>query len=79
MESLCWAPDGRWLLFSLPARDRSRLRVASLDGKIQDLGDAPIDGQDPQWTQNPRVLAAALAPAPTPFPTPGPTGRTLVP
>ena len=78
VESLCWAPDGRWLLFGLTTRDGSRLRVASLDGKVQDLGDGPIDGQHPQWTQNPRALAA-LAPSPMPFPNPGPLGRTLVP
>jgi TolB protein len=78
VESLCWAPDGRWLLFDLAARGGSRLRVASLDGKVQDLGDGPIDGQHPQWVQNPRALAA-LTPSPTPFPNPGPLGRTLVP
>lgn len=78
VESLCWAPDGRWLLFGLTARGGSRLRVASLDGKVQDLGDDPIDGQDPQWAQNPRALAA-LAPSPTSLPNPGPPGRNLVP
>lgn len=75
--SLCWAPDGRWLLYGLSGRAGSRLRIASLDGKVKDLGDGLANGQDPQWTLNPRVQAP-LAQL-TPFPGQVPSGRPLVP
>jgi TolB protein len=58
VESLCWAPDGRWLLLTLKGRNGSRLRIAGLDGKIQDLSDGLGGGQFPQWTQNPVPFAS---------------------
>jgi TolB protein len=76
VESLCWAPDGRWLVLGLKTRTGSRLRVAGLDGKFQDLADSQGGGQFPQWTQNPRVLAAIN---PANFPGPAPMGPTSVP
>jgi TolB protein len=78
VDALCWAPDGRWLLFGLAARDGSRLRVAGPDGRVQDLGDGAVGGTQPQWTQNPRAMAALTTPSPNPFQNPGPAGRTLV-
>jgi Tol biopolymer transport system component len=54
--SLCWAPDGRSLLVGLQAGGATRLRVAAMDGKLQDLG--LEDGLWPQWVRNP---APALA------------------
>lgn len=49
--SLCWAPDGRSLLLGLQAGGASRLRIAALDGRTEDLG--LEGGQWPQWVRNP--------------------------
>jgi TolB protein len=56
--SLCWAPDGRSLLLGVQAGGATRLRVAALDGKSQDLG--LEDGQWPQWVRNPAPAARSL-------------------
>ncbi len=80
VESLCWSPDGRWLLLGLKTGTGPRLRLAGLDGKCQDLGDGPGDAQFPQWTLNP-VAGSSLAEAKVPpsLPGPAPLGSTLVP
>jgi TolB protein len=52
VASLCWAPDARSLLLGLAAGAGTRLRIASLDGKLQELGANLDGGQTPQWVQN---------------------------
>jgi TolB protein len=56
--SLCWAPDGRSLLVGLQADGATRLGVAAMDGKLQDLG--LEDGQWPQWVRNPVPASRSL-------------------
>ena len=80
VESICWAPDGRWLLLGLKDRAGSRLRIASLDGKVQDLADGLGGGQFPQWTRNPG--SPATLPSLNPFalsPVPALLGAATLP
>jgi TolB protein len=74
VAALCWAPDGRSILLGLPA---GRLRIATLDGKLQELGPGLEGGQWPQWIQN---QAPVLAHARTePYPVPGLMGAAPLP
>ncbi|MDR3669532.1 MAG: hypothetical protein P4L36_01735 [Holophaga sp.] len=76
VAALCWAPDGRSLLLGLPA---GRLRIATLDGKLQELSPG-LDGQWPQWIQNPApVLARAQGDPFPPFPVPALLGAAPLP
>jgi TolB protein len=74
VAALCWAPDGRSLLLGLPD---GHLRIATLDGKLQELGPGLEGGQWPQWVQNPApVLARAQG---EPYPVPGLLGTAPLP
>jgi TolB protein len=70
--SLCWAPDGRSLLLGQQAGSASRLRIATLDGRIQDPGVSLDGGEFPQWVQNPAPAEVRTAQGLFPrYPVPG--------
>ena len=52
IESLCWAPDGRSLLFGIRSGHTACLRLANLDGTIQDLAPGQGSSEYPQWVRN---------------------------
>jgi TolB protein len=80
VASLCWAPDGRSLLLGLGAGADARLRIADLDGKIQDFAWGLDGSQFPQWVQNPAPVAElGAADHALPYPVPALLGAAPLP
>jgi Tol biopolymer transport system component len=56
VTSLCWSPDGRWLLLGLDHGLHASLCLTDLSGTTQPFADGLNGSQFPQWTRKRAAL-----------------------